>query len=166
MNKPLILLRLNWILAKKKEEFIASVPLWYPVASNFDIFLMLLPKRDEWSNYNHIFWAKIHLHCGNWHFKSKRQWHLKTSVQKLWKGANCFVMHQISLCSIAHKRHLRSRRRMVHIMLPFSGGKGLGVVLCPFCILLPYSECPERMLSVSIFTQLCGELGFAVDVRM
>ena len=47
------------------------------------------------------------------------------------------------------------RRRMVHLMLPFSGGKGLGVVLCPFCILLPYSECPERMLSVSIFTQLC-----------
>ena len=80
---------------------------------------------------------------------------MKTSVQKLWKGANCFVMHQISLCSIAHKRHLRSRRRMVYIMLPFSGGKGLGVVLCPFCILLPYSECPERMLSVSIFTQLC-----------
>ena len=105
--------------------------------------------------YNHTFWVNMYLQCGNWHFKSKWQWHLKTSVQKLWKGANCFVMHQISLCSIAHKRHLRSRRRMVYIMLPFSGGKGLGVVLCPFCILLPYSECPERMLSVSIFTQLC-----------
>ena len=49
---------------------------------------------------------------------------------------------------------------------PFNGGNGRGVVRWPLTNLWLNSEWPDKILSVSIFTQLCGELGFAVEVNM